>query len=194
MNEHDNIVGQWSIPDFYFENNKSRILHRIELESDKASFQKLYELRKNIFIVPDQYFEFNGGYLATDLRLSRYSSETVFSVPENYFASQTVVLNQKLSFLKSSKPNSLLSILKRYSIHGVAAILIVSLSILGLKYFSTINNSPVESLADVSIVNGIDLEEIEEQDLIEHIDANTDELLDAAIEQHLEGEDIENSI
>ncbi len=194
MNEHDNLGGQWGIPDFYFENSKSRMLQKIELESDKASFQKLYALRQNVFIVPNQYFEFNATHLSTAIKLSRYSSMPVFSVPENYFAVQAVLVHQKLSFIKPSKTNGIISIVKRYSIHAAAAVVILSVSIFGLNYFSNENSVQIETLADASIVNGIDLEEIEEHDLIEQIDGKHDELLDAGIEQQLEDEDIENSI
>jgi hypothetical protein len=196
MNEHDNIGGQWGVPDFYFENNKSRILQKIELESDKASFQKLYALRQNVFIVPDEYFASNAAQLYTGIRLSQYASASVFSVPENYFTTQAAVIHQKLSFLKPSKANGLLSVAKRYRMHAAAAIVVLSLSIFGLNYFGAASNSnaKTEALADASIVNGIDLEELEEHDLIEHLDVKSDELLDTGIEQQLEDEDIENSI
>ncbi len=194
MNDKDNIKGQWGVPDFYFDGNKSRILQKIEIEAEREAFPKLYALKQNVFEVPNHYFEDNAAWLQTDIGLLKYIGTSGFIVPEAYFADQAKFMTQKLSFLKPTQNFAILPFIKRYRMHAAAAVIVMSLSFFGLDYYKSNSNKQNQELADASLVNGIDVEELEEHDLMEQIDEQSNEHLELIIEQQLETEDIENSI
>jgi hypothetical protein len=192
MENNGNNEKQWGVPDNYFKNSKLSIFQKIELEAEKEQYAKLYALRQENFILPENYFQENSEAIKVELKLSNWKQDHVFSVPENYFSESAQSLQQTLSFIKlENNSHSIFSQLKRYRIHAAAAVFIMSLSFIGLNYFKneTVNNNTL-----VGMESGIDIEDIEENDIEEQIEVSNNIESDINIEQQIDEEDITNSI
>jgi hypothetical protein len=192
MEENNNINEQWGTPDHYFDSSKSKFLNRIVIEEEKSLYPDLYSLKQDVFSLPSDYIVNNGEQLNTEMHLQKLKDISSFITPELYFEENARSIHQKLSFIPLQQVKH--SWLRKYSVHSAAAILILSLSIIAYKQFSTVSNNNSQ-LADLTIVNGIDVEEIEEHDLLEQFnETKTDSDVDALIEMNLDNEDIENAI
>jgi hypothetical protein len=183
---------QWGIPDNYFKNSKLSIFQKIELEEEKEQYEKLYALRQDNFILPDNYFQENNANIQSEIKLNEWKQDNVFTVPENYFSENAKHLQQTLSFIKvTSNEPSIFSRLKKYRFHAAAAVFIMSLSFIGLNYFK---NETTENKALIGMESGIDIEDIEENDIEEQIEFSSNIESDINIEQQIDEEDITNSI
>jgi hypothetical protein len=188
--ENDNNSKQWSVPNDYFNQSKIRMLQKIELEEEKELFAHLYDLRTNVFDVPLTYF--NPSELVSALKLEQLKAYPIFTVPDNYFSNNAVVLKQKLTFVKVDKQtNSAFSKLKKYRLHAAAAVIVMSLSFFVLNYFK---NDTIPVTNEYSIDDNIDIDELEENDIVEQMNAPSNLDAETTIEQQLDEEDITNAI
>jgi hypothetical protein len=192
MENNGNSEKQWGTPDNYFKNNKLSIFQKIELEEENELYAKLYALKQENFILPHYYFHENREILKSEIKLNDWKQETVLTVPNYYFSERSKSLQQTLSFIKLEINNvSFFSRLKKYRIHAAAAVFVMSLSFIGLNFFK---NTAVDNNTLMGIEGGIDIEDLEENDIEEQIEFSGNIESDIDIEQQIDEEDITNSI
>ncbi|WP_316800109.1 hypothetical protein [Pedobacter frigidisoli] len=155
-------------PDHYFESVEDSVASAIFLDRLKQ------ETNENLFEVPQDYFEALTERIETQIRLSEISlPQNTFEVPENYFDS---LQNRITSRIEAEQPKPVARIIplwRRNIVKYASAACFILMASFGAYFYQNDTVVPLATTNVSDLANEQLLYDIDENTIIEHLEADT---------------------
>ena len=156
----------FAVPNNYFESADEAILSSIFLDGLKQ------KTNDNNFEIPEHYFEDLTERIETTIRLSELPvKENFFAVPENYFDTLQDKIASKIATEEPKKTAKIVPLWRRNIVKYASAACFLLMASFGTYFYQNSNSIPISQTQSADIANEQMLYDIDENTIIEHLEA-----------------------
>ena len=155
----------FAVPDGYFESVEEQTLSAVFLDGLKK------KTNQNSFEVPQNYFEDLMERIETRISLSEMPKAQQFAVPENYFDTLQSRINNKIAAETPQKVAKIVPLWRKNMVKYASAACFVLMATFGAYFYQNNPSVPAAKTPLADLANEQLLYDIDENTIIEHLDA-----------------------